>query len=162
MFSRDYHDPRSHALWGIRVLGTTICIHTGVDMGHFDLGRLNFYSSYTWRDTPEEAMAYAEREIQQQQEASWVETERSRSRRCFELVNDKHRKFWIIERDGACHMIRFGRIPKDDRYSYVGPAGQTRTKPFPSAEKARASYEKLIRQKAAEGYVERYPRPTRS
>ena len=36
MFSRDYHDPRSHALWGIRVLGTTVCINTGLDMNYFD------------------------------------------------------------------------------------------------------------------------------
>ena len=40
MFSRDYHDPRSHALWGIRVLGTTVCINTGLDMNYFDLTRL--------------------------------------------------------------------------------------------------------------------------
>jgi predicted DNA-binding WGR domain protein len=160
MFSRDYHDPRSHALWGIRVLGTTVCINTGLDMNYFDLTRLNFASTYYGRGTADEAMAYAESEIRRKQEAGWVETERSRSRRCFELVNDKHKKFWIIELDGACHMIRFGRIPKNDFYSYLGPAGQIHTKQFPSTEKARASYEKLIRQKATEGYVERYPRLT--
>jgi predicted DNA-binding WGR domain protein len=160
MFSRDYRDPRSHALWGIRVRGTTVCMNTGPNMNYFDLSRLNFASTYTWRGTPDEAMAYAESEIRSKQTAGWLETEISQSRRCFELVNDKHRKFWIIELDGACQRIRFGRIAKNERYSYVGPAGQTRTKQFPSAENARESYEKLIRQKEAEGYVERYPRRT--
>jgi predicted DNA-binding WGR domain protein len=160
MFSRDYRDPRSHALWGIRLLGTTVCINTGLDMNYFDLTRLNFASTYTWRGTADEAMAYVESEIRAKQESGWVETDPSRSRRCFESANDKHRKFWIIELDGTCHRIRFGRIPKDDRYSYMGPAGQTRTKQFPSTEKARASYEKLIRQKVQEGYVERHARLT--
>ena len=162
MFSRDYRDPHSTALWGIRVRGTTVCINTGTDMNYFDLSRLNFSSTYYGRGTRDEAIAYAESEIRAKQEAGWVETERSRSRRCFELVNDQHRKFWIIELEGACHMIRFGRIPKNDFYSYLGPTGQARTKQFPSAEKARASYEKLIQQKEAEGYVERYPRRTDS
>jgi predicted DNA-binding WGR domain protein len=55
-------------------------------------------------------------------------------------------------------MVRFGRIPKGDRYGHVGEGGQGRTKQFASAEKARISYEKLIRQKIQEGYIERHPR----
>lgn len=158
MFSRDYYDPQSQALWGIRVRGTTVCFHNGQSMTFFDLDRLNFGSTYTWGSTDAEAMAYAEKEIQLKQAAGWIETERSQSRRCFELVNDKQHKFWIIELDGDHHLVRFGRISKNDRYSYVGPAGQTRIRQFPSAEKARASYEKLIGQKVKEGYVEQYPR----
>lgn len=46
-------------------------------MRYFDLARLNFSSTYTWRDSAEEAMAYAESEIRQKQEAGWMETERS-------------------------------------------------------------------------------------
>jgi hypothetical protein len=93
MFSRDYYDPRSQALWGIRVRGTSICVHNGRNICFFDLDHPHYSSTYTWGNTNEAAMAYAESEIQVRQEAGWIETERSRSRRCFELVKDKHSKF---------------------------------------------------------------------
>jgi predicted DNA-binding WGR domain protein len=47
---------------------------------------------------------------------------------------------------GAALTVRFGRI---------GSNGQIQTKTFPSAAKAAAERDKLIREKAKKGYVEK-------
>jgi predicted DNA-binding WGR domain protein len=67
------------------------------------------------------------------------------SRREFQLIEGRSRKFWAIELDGNRHTIAFGRI---------GTAGQTQTKEFASEEAARQSCEKLIAEKQKKGYQE--------
>lgn len=65
--------------------------------------------------------------------------------RSFHYSDNKFDKFWIISLENNQHTVRFGR---------VGTQGQQQTKEFPTAEKARQSYEKLIRDKMAKGYME--------
>jgi predicted DNA-binding WGR domain protein len=67
------------------------------------------------------------------------------SKREFAYKDDKSDKFWIIELDGASHVVQFGR---------TGTAGQSKRKDFGSAEEARVAYDKLVREKLREGYVE--------
>jgi predicted DNA-binding WGR domain protein len=67
------------------------------------------------------------------------------SRREFQLVEGTSRKFWAIERDGAAHVVQFGRI---------GTAGQTQRKEFPSEAEAEASCARLIAEKVKKGYTE--------
>src|SRR5262249_43812312 len=153
MFSRDLYNQRTEELWGVVVIDTMYCTHTGRRMTSFDFDRLNFTSSYTWLDSGK-ALARARREVSEKLSSGFAETERSLTRRSFEYNKGNHRRFWIIELDGASHLARFGRIPENDRYGYGGPGGQRRAKRFGSPEEARASYEKLIRQKLREGYVE--------
>lgn len=52
-------------------------------------------------------------------------------------------KFWNIELNGSSHTVTYGR---------TGTNGQTKTKDFDSDEKAKASYDKLVKQKLAKGY----------
>lgn len=54
-------------------------------------------------------------------------------------------KFWEIELDGAEYTVWWGRI---------GTAGQSKTKTFPTEEKAAAAAEKLIAEKRGKGYVD--------
>lgn len=65
--------------------------------------------------------------------------------RLFEFHEGSSDKFWEITLDGTSHTVRYGR---------VGTDGQTKTKDFPSEDKARASYDKLIAQKTGKGYAE--------
>ena len=65
--------------------------------------------------------------------------------RMFEYNDAKSDKFWEIQLDGASHTVRYGR---------VGTDGQTKTKEFADAEKAVASYEKLVKAKVGKGYKE--------
>ena len=65
--------------------------------------------------------------------------------RRFEFKDGKSAKFWEIDLKGTSHVVTFGRI---------GSKGQSRTKEFGTKEKAKSSYEKLIREKADKGYRE--------
>jgi len=66
--------------------------------------------------------------------------------RYFELTDEKSSKFWEITLSGTAHAVRFGRI---------GGAGQELTKEFDDTARARADFEKLVRQKLAKGYQEK-------
>ena len=66
--------------------------------------------------------------------------------RYFEFANDSSNKFWQITLCGAQHSVRYGRI---------GTAGQELTKEFADATKARADFQRLIREKLAKGYREK-------
>ncbi|MCA9115492.1 MAG: DUF4132 domain-containing protein [Planctomycetaceae bacterium] len=66
-------------------------------------------------------------------------------RREFTFEEGSSRKFWNIERDGTSHTVQYGRL---------GTNGQTKTKDFPTEEKAKQSYDKLIAEKLKKGYVE--------
>lgn len=65
--------------------------------------------------------------------------------RLFELKEGTSDKFWEISLDGTSHTVRYGR---------VGTDGQSKTKDLGTEDKARASYEKLIKQKTGKGYKE--------
>lgn len=65
--------------------------------------------------------------------------------RRFELSEGKSHKFWEIDLQDTAFTVRYGRIGTD---------GQSSTKTFPTAEKARAEAEKAIRSKTNKGYAE--------
>ncbi|NJL20355.1 MAG: DUF4132 domain-containing protein [Leptolyngbyaceae cyanobacterium SM1_3_5] len=65
--------------------------------------------------------------------------------RSFHYGDSKSDKFWMITLENNQHTVQYGR---------TGTQGQQQTKEFPTVEKARQSYEKLIREKMAKGYVE--------
>lgn len=65
--------------------------------------------------------------------------------RRFELSEGKSHKFWEIDVQDTGFTVRYGRIGTD---------GQTRTKSFPTAEKAQAEADKAIRSKTRKGYAE--------
>ena len=69
---------------------------------------------------------------------------KSGSRR-FELSDGKANKFWEIELDGEHVTTKWGRIGSD---------GQTKTKSFADADKAKAEYDKLLAEKTSKGYSE--------
>ena len=71
--------------------------------------------------------------------------DRSMERRLLQYTDAKSNKFWTITLEGTSHTVNYGR---------VGIAGGQQTKEFPTAAKARRSYEKLIREKLNKGYVE--------
>lgn len=54
-------------------------------------------------------------------------------------------KFWEIDREGAEHTVRFGKL---------GTAGQTQTKSFASPSEAQRAMEALVLEKTRKGYVE--------
>ena len=66
--------------------------------------------------------------------------------RRFELVEGSSSKFWEISLDGSSFTTRFGRI---------GASGQSSTKSFDSADKARKEYDKLVAEKTRKGYTEK-------
>jgi predicted DNA-binding WGR domain protein len=66
-------------------------------------------------------------------------------RRCFELIDGMHRKFWTCETAGKCYFATFGRI---------GTLGQTQTKTFSHPSGAMLAANKMIKSKLAKGYVE--------
>jgi DNA ligase-1 len=72
-------------------------------------------------------------------------TSTSTSTRRFEMVEGTSSKFWEISVEGACHVVRFGRI---------GTEGQLKEKTFASASAAQADAEKLIDEKTRKGYAE--------
>ena len=65
--------------------------------------------------------------------------------RRFELSEGTSHKFWQIDLDGTSFTVTFGKI---------GTAGQTQTKSFDSADKARAEHDKVVKEKAKKGYAE--------
>lgn len=65
--------------------------------------------------------------------------------RRFELVEGTASKFWEIEQSDGELNIRWGRI---------GTAGQSQTKPFADAGKAKAALDKLVKEKTGKGYTE--------
>ena len=66
--------------------------------------------------------------------------------RYFEFVEGSSSKFWEITVNEADVKIRFGRIGSD---------GQTKTKSFANADRAREHAEGLIEEKTGKGYVEK-------
>jgi uncharacterized protein (TIGR02996 family) len=69
--------------------------------------------------------------------------------RSFQFSDAKSHKFWTIDVQGSAFTVTYGK---------VGTAGQTQTKTFPSAEKAQAEADKLIREKTGKGYRETTPK----
>lgn len=65
--------------------------------------------------------------------------------RRFEFVEGKSSKFWQIALAGSDFTVEWGRI---------GTAGQSQTKSWPTAEKAKVEYDKLVAEKTKKGYVE--------
>jgi len=69
--------------------------------------------------------------------------------RTFQFSDAKSHKFWTIDVQGTSFTVTYGK---------VGTAGQTQSKSFPSAEKAQAEADKLIREKTGKGYRETTPK----
>lgn len=65
--------------------------------------------------------------------------------RSLQFMDGKSSKFWRIELEGASHTVTFGRIGTD---------GTSQSKEFASPAEARKSYDKLLSQKLAKGYVD--------
>lgn len=68
--------------------------------------------------------------------------------RTFQFSDAKSHKFWTIAVTGESFTVTYGK---------VGTAGQTSTKTFATAEKARAEADKLVAEKTGKGYVETTP-----
>lgn len=66
-------------------------------------------------------------------------------KRELEFRDRKSQKFWSIEWTGKSHTVTFGRI---------GTNGQSKRKDFATPDKARRSFEQLVRQKLGKGYVD--------
>lgn len=64
-------------------------------------------------------------------------------RRELVFMDAKSSKFWNIELNGSSHTVKYGR---------TGTDGQSKTKDFDSAADAKASFDKLIKQKLGKGY----------
>lgn len=73
--------------------------------------------------------------------------------RTFQFSDAKSHKFWTIDVQGSTFTVTYGK---------VGTAGQTQTKSFPTADKAQAEADKLIREKTGKGYRETTPKATAS
>jgi len=65
------------------------------------------------------------------------------ARQRFELVEGKSSKFWEVDVKGTDLLLRWGRI---------GTNGQSKTKTFPNAARAKGERDKLIAQKTKKGY----------
>jgi DNA ligase-1 len=65
--------------------------------------------------------------------------------RRFEFREGSSSKFWEVALDDATITTRWGKIGTD---------GQEKAKAFPSEEKAKAEYDKLVAEKTGKGYVE--------
>jgi predicted DNA-binding WGR domain protein len=70
--------------------------------------------------------------------------------RTFTYKDAKSDKFWNILLTGTSHVVHFGR---------TGTDGQRQQKEFATAEAARASYDKLVKEKTGKGYRETMPSP---
>jgi uncharacterized protein (TIGR02996 family) len=68
--------------------------------------------------------------------------------RTFTYSDAKSHKFWNVEVQGNTLTVTYGRI---------GSAGQTQTKTFADAARARKEHDKLVKEKLAKGYVETTP-----
>src|SRR4051812_45719564 len=73
--------------------------------------------------------------------------------RTFQFSDAKSHKFWTIDVRGNAFTVTYGK---------VGSAGQTQTKTFPTADKARAEADKLVAEKTRKGYVELTPKAVRT
>lgn len=176
MFSRDYYSSRTRKLLGIRAMrgsvpGTVQVLLwelTGAEASSLFMdgahplygtgSRGSFKRTYLCPDSWAEALTRVKAEVAKL-EKSATETERSLSRRSFELRDERSQKFWIIELDGASVEICFGRIPKD---VYHGYHGKIQRKDHATPEKAQSAYDKLIQQKLKSGYVECHARRAKS
>jgi uncharacterized protein (TIGR02996 family) len=69
--------------------------------------------------------------------------------RTFQYSDATSHKFWNIEVTGKSFTVTFGKL---------GTAGQKQTKTFPTADKAQAEADKLIKEKTKKGYVETTPK----
>ncbi|MEI6786303.1 MAG: WGR domain-containing protein, partial [Verrucomicrobiota bacterium] len=69
----------------------------------------------------------------------------SSSVRHFEFIGGSSRKFWEISLSGNSFTVRFGRI---------GTAGQSQTKTFADAARAKREAENLVGEKLKKDYVE--------
>ena len=65
--------------------------------------------------------------------------------RHFEMVDDKHSKFWEIEIEDTDIITRYGRLDSD---------GQQTVKSYGSCDEANQAAAKLITSKIKKGYVE--------
>jgi len=65
--------------------------------------------------------------------------------RRFEFVDGTSRKFWEIDLHEKSFEVRWGRLGTD---------GQSQTKSFPSADKAKSTHDKLVAEKLGKGYSE--------
>lgn len=61
------------------------------------------------------------------------------------FMDSKSSKFWNIQLDGVSHTVTYGRIGTD---------GQSKTKEFPSEDKAKKEFDKLVAAKLGKGYVD--------
>src|SRR5262249_5265412 len=68
--------------------------------------------------------------------------------RTFEYRDGKSAKFWTIDLQGDRFTVAFGR---------AGTVGQSQTKQFPDAARARKEHDKLIAEKLKKGYAEKAP-----
>ncbi len=73
--------------------------------------------------------------------------------RRFEMVEGSSSKFWEIELGDASFEVRWGRI---------GTSGQSQTKTFSNAAKARAEHDRLIKDKAGMAGPPEPPKPART
>lgn len=67
------------------------------------------------------------------------------AKRRFELIDAKSCKFWEIQIKGSTQIVRYGRLETE---------GRTVEKEFDSRAEAKASHDKLIKQKMSKGYSE--------
>lgn len=67
------------------------------------------------------------------------------SERKLVFMDSKSSKFWNIKLDGDSHTVTYGRMGTD---------GQSKTKSFDDADKAKKDYEKLVNAKLSKGYVD--------
>lgn len=69
----------------------------------------------------------------------------SSTKRCFELVDGQHSKFWVIQIVGRYYFVTYGRI---------GTRGQTQVKAFSTDTGAEGAAMDMITSKRRKGYVE--------
>ena len=66
------------------------------------------------------------------------------AKKYFELIEGKSAKFWHAELNGDTQVVRYGRI---------GTKGRETEKSYANPAVAKLTFEKLIQQKLAKGYV---------
>lgn len=177
IFSRDYYHARTRKLYGIRYVRSSAApasfqvlilevtgarqFITGGDhplYGKHPDASLPVKRTYLCPTTQAEAAAAVRGKVEMLEHKRFSETERSLSRRSFELRGGRSQKFWVIELEGSELLLFFGRIPQDVYHGYSG--GRFQLKTFPSPEDARSAYDKMIREKLAAGYRECHARRT--
>ena len=146
----EFSDNKSHKFWNIE--------HSGKKV-ETSYGRIGGKSQATVKEFADDAKAKAhfEKLIEQKTSKGYVEVGGSTAssssggsmdsggRRVFHFVSGSSSKFWAIEKKGCGLEVTYGKI---------GTNGQTKSKEFPTQEKADAAYEKLVSEKVSKGYVE--------